>query len=312
MKIPNNSTNRKLNTSGLFGLVGLLAIVLIGTILINALPNLGVKANSLTTASALIDTSPNLGRASSFAVLAGSTVTNTGPSVVNGDVGVSPESATTGFPPGIVNGTIHAGDAVAQQAQTDLTTAYNDAASQPCVVNLTGLDLGGLTLTPGVYCFSSSAQLTGTLTLDAQGDPNAVFIFQIGSTLTTASGSSVQLINGANPCNVFWQVGSSATLGTASTFQGTIIALSSITITTGTTLNGRALARNGAVTLDTNVITKPECTTPTPTPTPTTTPTPIGPPTSKDQCKNDGWMSFDTPRTFKNQGDCIQFVNIGK
>jgi hypothetical protein len=202
----------------------------------------------------------SLGTADSFAVLAGTTVTNTGPTVVSGDLGVSPGTAVTGFPPGTVNnGTIHAGDAVAAQAQSDLTAAYNDAASRACAVVLTGQDLGGLTLTHGVYCFASSAQLTGTLTLDAQGDPNAVFIFQIGSTLTTASGSNINLINGAQSCNVFWQVGSSATLGTTTTFRGNILALTSNTATTGATVDGRLLARNGAVTLDSNTVTRAQC-----------------------------------------------------
>jgi len=201
----------------------------------------------------------SLGTADGFAVLGGSTVTNTGPTVVNGDLGVSPGSAVTGFPPGTVNGTIHAADAVAAQAQSDLTAAYIDAAGRACTVALTGQDLGGMTLTSGVYCFSSSAQLTGTLTLDAQGDPNAVFIFKIGSTLTTASGSNVNLINGAQSCNVFWQVGSSATLGTTTTFRGNILALTSITANTGATVAGRLLARNGAVTLDSNRVTRAQC-----------------------------------------------------
>jgi hypothetical protein len=199
-----------------------------------------------------------LGTAQNFAVLAGSTITNTGTTVVSGNVGVSPGSSVTGFPPGIVTGgSIHAADAVAAQAQSDLTTAYNTAAGMPCTTDLTGQDLGGLTLTPGVYCFASSASLTGTLTLNFQGNPNAVFVFKIGSTLTTASGSSVLLTNaGATTCppNVDWQVGSSATLGTGSTFAGNILALTSVTMTTGSTLNGRALARNGAVTLDTNTV----------------------------------------------------------
>ncbi|HEY5521123.1 MAG TPA: ice-binding family protein [Candidatus Limnocylindrales bacterium] len=200
-----------------------------------------------------------LGTAGAFAVLGASTVTNTGPSVINGDLGVSPGSAVTGFPPGIVNGTIHAADGVAAQAQSDLTTAYNNAAGQACNTNLTGQDLGGLTLTAGVYCFSSSAGLTGALTLNAKGVSGARFIFQVGSALTTASSSTVNYINGAQPCNVFWQIGSSATLGTATSFVGNIMALASITMTTGATLKGRALARNGAVTLDTNVITEATC-----------------------------------------------------
>jgi hypothetical protein len=214
-------------------------------------------------ASRLRATAPTLGTAASFAVLGGSTVTNTGATTVNGNLGVSPGSAVTGFPPGIVNGgTIHAADAVAAQAQSDANTAYNSLAGQPCDFSLTGQDLGGKTLVSGVYCFSSSAQLTGSLTLNGQGNPNAVFIFQIGSTLTTASASSVLLINGAQSCNVFWQVGSSATLGTGTAFAGSIIALTSNTLTTGARVNGRALARNGAVTLDTNQVSSPVCGTP--------------------------------------------------
>jgi len=214
-----------------------------------------------------------LGTADSFAVLGGQAVTNTGPTVVSGDLGVSPGSAVTGFPPGLVNnGTIHAADAVAAQAQSDLTIAYTDAAGRACTEDLTDQDLGGMTLTDGTYCFSSSAQLTGTVTLDAQGVSSAVFIFQIGSTLTTASASSVNLINGAQACNVFWQVGSSATLGTTTAFRGSIMALTSIGLSTGASIvEGRALARNGAVTLDTNTITRDTCATPMPTPTPAPT-----------------------------------------
>ncbi|MBI5445854.1 MAG: DUF3494 domain-containing protein, partial [Deltaproteobacteria bacterium] len=197
---------------------------------------------------------PSLGTAASFAVLAGSTVTNTGSSVVAGDVGVSPGTAIVGFPPGIVTppSTIHSADAVAAQAQVDLTTAYNAIAGTPTQVDMTGTDLGGLTLAPGVYGFTSTAQLTGTLTLDAQGDPAAVFLFKIGSTLTTASNSSIVVINGGSSCNLFWQVGSSATLGTTTTFAGNILADQSITLNTGARLSGRALARIGAVTLDGN------------------------------------------------------------
>ena len=203
----------------------------------------------------------NLGTADAFAVLGGQTVTNTGPSIIAGDLGVSPGSAVTGFPPGIVvpPGTIHPADAVALQAQNDLTVAYNTAAGLPCTADLTGQDLGGLTLTAGVYCFSSSAQLTGTVTLDGQGDPEAEFIFQVGSTLTTASSSSVVLINQAQACRVFHQVGSSATLGTGSQFVGTIMALTSVTANTDVSVVGRLLARNGSVTLDTNTITRPTC-----------------------------------------------------
>jgi len=200
-----------------------------------------------------------LGTADDFGVLGATTVTNTGLTVINGDVGLSPGTAVTGFPPGVVNGTIHAADAVAAQAQTDLTDAYNVAAGRPCDTLLTGQDLGGMVLTHGVYCFSSSAGLTGTLTLDGEGDPNAVFIFQIGSTLTTASASRVNFVNSAQSCLAIWQVGSSATLGTTTAFGGSILALTSITATTGATVDGRLLARNGAVTLDTNTVTSAQC-----------------------------------------------------
>jgi Ice-binding-like/PEP-CTERM motif len=202
----------------------------------------------------------DLGTAGEFAVLAGSTVTNTGPTLIDGgNVGVNPGTAITGFPPGTIapGFGIHSADALSLQAQNDLTVAYNTAAGLMPTQTLTG-DLGGLTLLPGTYFFSSSAQLTGMLTLNAQGDPNAQFVFQIGSTLTTASDSSVVTINGGPMpgCTVFWQVGSSATLGTGTAFEGHILALTSITMNTNATiLDGSALARNGAVTLDSNTIT---------------------------------------------------------
>jgi hypothetical protein len=222
-----------------------------------------------------------LGTATPFAVLAGTTVTNTGPSEISGSIGLSPGTAVVGFPPGHVrNGTIHAADAVALQAENDLTTAYNDAAGRGPVVDQTDRDLGGQTLTPGVYSASTSMGLTGTVTLDAKGDPAAVFIFKAGSTLLTASSSRVQLIGSAQPCNVFWQVGSSATIGSTTAFVGTVMALTSITLETGATVVGRMLARNGQVSLDTNTITRPTCATtptvssvtPTPTPGPSATP----------------------------------------
>ncbi len=231
----------------------------VGAVLTTVLVSAGLFA---LAGSAQAQTAPTLGTAGSFAVLGSSGVTNTGPTVVSGDLGTAPNPAITGFPPGtVVNGTFHANDAVAAQARSDATTAYGTLAGQPCDVNLSGQDLGGLTLVAGVYCFDSSAQLTGPLTLDAQGDPNAVFIFQIGSTLTTASNSSVVLINGADACNVFWKVGSSATLGTGTNpFVGTVIANISITANTNATVNGRLLALTGAVTLDSNTITRPICT----------------------------------------------------
>ena len=211
-----------------------------------------------SSADAAGPASVGLGTAADFAVLGGSAVTNTGPTVVNGNLGVSPGTAVSGFPPGTVNGTIHVADAVAAQAQSDVTTAYNDAAGRTGAGTVSG-NLGGQTLTPGIYKSESSLGLTGTLTLNGQGDEDAVFIFQVGSTLTTASASRVRLIGRADPCNVFWQVGSSATLGTDSTFTGTILALTSISVTTDVTIDGRALARNGAVTLDTNTITRTLC-----------------------------------------------------
>ena len=213
----------------------------------------GIGLVTLLFGSFQASAQPSLGTAASFAVLGSSTVTNTGATTVTGNLGVAPGSAITGFPPGIVvGGSIHAADATALQAQSDAATAYTFLAGQPCGTNLTGQDLGGKTLAPGIYCFSTSAQLTGTLTLDAQNNPNAVFIFQTGSTITTASTSLVRVINGGLNCNVFWAVGSSATLGSTTTFVGNILAVASVTLNTGANVNGRAIAQNGAVTLDAN------------------------------------------------------------
>ena len=205
-------------------------------------------------ASALAATNPGLGTAGTFAVLAGTTVTNTGPSWITGHLGVAPGCAVTGFPPG-TSGVQHKCDAVAITAKTNLTAAYVNAAAQPCPGgnNYTGVNLGGKSLVPGVYCQTTAPTLTGTLTLNGSG----IYIFQIGSTLITASGARVRLIGGAQPCQIFWQVSSSATIATSTTMVGTIMALTSIAMQTGATLNGRALARNGAVTLDTNRIIQP-------------------------------------------------------
>ena len=197
----------------------------------------------------------SLGSAEIFAVLAGSTVTNTGATTILGSIGVSPGTGITGIPGGQpTGGSIHDNDAVAAQAHSDLALAYTSLAGMVCppANDLTGQDLGGKTLGPGVYCFSSSAGLTGTLTLDGQGDAGAVFVIQIGSTLTTAGSSAVTLINGALNTNVYWQVGSSATLDLGSTIYGNIVAMTSITLNTGARVHGRVLARDGQVSMDTN------------------------------------------------------------
>jgi hypothetical protein len=201
-----------------------------------------------------------LGTADRFAVLGGSTITNTGDSVINGDLGLHPGSAVTGFPPGTINGAQHVSNALAQQAKIDLTTAYKDAAGRPLTATLPP-DAGGRVFTAGVYRTGSvpSLGLTGTLTLDGQGDPRAVFIFQIESTLVTATDSSISFINGAQACNTYWQVGSSATLGTRTAFRGNILALTSISVNDGVTVDGRLLARNGAVTLINDTITRSQC-----------------------------------------------------
>ena len=197
-----------------------------------------------------------------FGVLAGSTVTNSGPTVVLGNLGVSPGAAITGFAgiapggPGLVSGSINSANPFAAQAQIELTAAYNAAAGAASTATVAG-NLGGLTFFPGVYTSSSTLGITGTVTLNALGNPNAQFIFQIGSALTTATSSTVLLINGAQASNVFWQMGSSATLGTTSSFAGNLLALSSISLGTGAVLQGRALARTGAVTLLSNTITAP-------------------------------------------------------
>ncbi len=243
---PKESSKGARLTSRATGLTSLLALVL----------------TLALAGSAQAATSVGLGTAKSFAVLAGSGVTNTGPSVINGDLGTSPTPTVTGFggaPDGTVNGTIHQADATAAGAQANLTTAYNNAAGQG-PANTLATELGGQTLTPGVYDSQSGTfGITGTLTLNAQGDPNAVFIFKTATTLITASNSQVNLINGAQSCNVFWKVGSSATLGTDSVFVGNILALKSISLKSGVTVDGRLLARNGAVTLINDTVNRADC-----------------------------------------------------
>ncbi|MCU4185865.1 DUF3494 domain-containing protein [Acidiferrimicrobium sp. IK] len=217
---------------------------------------LAIAGVTITPADAAV-TTIDLGTAQFASVLAGQGVTNSGSTVLNLDLDTSPLPSVSGFPPGVTLGTEHLADGVAQTAQSDLTTAYDAAVAAPSTANVTGVDLGGRTLTEGVYTASSSMSLTGALTLS--GTSSSVFIFQAGTTLTTGSASSVLLSGGVSACNVFWQVGSSATLGADSTFVGNILALQSISLDTGATVQGRALARNGAVTLLGNVFSGSTC-----------------------------------------------------
>jgi hypothetical protein len=200
-----------------------------------------------------------LGTAAAYSVLGGQAVTNTGPTTLSGDLGVTPGTATTGFPPGIVGGSRHSADAAAGIARSDFTIAYDDAAGRASTHAVAG-DLVGRTLVDGVYTASGPLALSGTLTFDGQGDPNSVFIVQVASTLITATASHVVAINGAQACHIFWQVGSSATLGTASTFQGTVMASASVSVTTSVHIKGRVSARTGSVTLDNDVFSAPDCT----------------------------------------------------
>ena len=209
----------------------------------------------------------DLGTADSFAVLAGQGVTNTdSTTVINGNLGTSPLFAVTGFPPGVVIGEVHQADEVALQAQTDLTAAYNDAASRQPVTTI-GVELGGEVLVPGVYdSLAGYFEITGTLTLDATSDPDGIFVFKMASTLVTASYSNVVVLGGAGSCSIFWQVGSSATLGTYSAIVGNVLALTSIQAQTSAEVNGRLLARNASVTLDDVDVTATTCVAASPSP----------------------------------------------
>lgn len=249
------------------------------SITVSSLALLALALPTSSQAASAID----LGTARDFAVLAGAGVTNTGPTVVNGDLGTHPTFAVTGFggaPNGTVNGVIHQADAVALDAKNDLTTAYNNAAGQgpPTTIQT---DLGGLTLTPGVYTsVTGDFGLTGTLTLNAQGDPDAVFIFKSSSTLVTAASSQVNLINSAQSCRVYWQLGSSATLGAASDFVGNVLAQDSISVGNAVNVDGRLLARTASVTLINDTITRAQCAPGTPPPPP--------PPPPPDDGDDDG------------------------
>lgn len=223
----------------------------------NVSPRSGTAIDT-TTGTPPPDTGSGLLKsAATYGILAGTTITNTGPTQIIGDMALSPGSAVTGFPPGTYTGTLHINDTQANQAKLDLTAAYLDLAGRAPGTTKSG-NIGGQTLAPGTYTSSSSLAISsGDLILDGQGDANAVFIFQIASTLTTTSGRQVILAGGAQAKNIYWQVGSDATLGTTSVFQGNILALSSVTLLTGATMDGRAFARNGAVTLDNNIVTVP-------------------------------------------------------
>lgn len=249
-----NSTSRP-TASAVAAATSVIAVAVVGAMI------------AVVSTAAAAPSKVGLGTADSFGILAGSGITNTGPTTVTGDIGTFATTSITGLTSLTVSGTNHAGDGVTQDAKSDLTTAYTTAAGQGPATAVSA-DLVGLTLDPGVYNSASAIGLSGVLTLDAAGDPNAVWVFQAGSTLITASGSRVAMLNGAQACNVYWQVGSSATLGTNSTFRGTILALTSISLQTGATIDGRVLARNGAVTLDTNTITRSPCTTSTNSATP--------------------------------------------
>ncbi len=236
----------------------LLTVLMVGTVVLITGCKKDKDNPNVIPVQTTVHTTVALAGTSGFAVIAGSAVTNTGATVITGDLGLSPGTSIGGFPPGILNGTQHINDVTANQAKLDLTAAYNDAAGRTAtdIVTLSG-NLGGLTLTPGLYKSTSSLSISsGDLTFDAKGNANAIFIIQIASTLTTTSGRKVILNGGALASNIFWQVGSSATFGTTSVFKGTVMAMQSISFDTGAKLDGKALARNGAVTMAGNTIVK--------------------------------------------------------
>lgn len=246
-RISRHSRNNPRSLSGW----GILVPFLIGSVVI-------VGSVIVPTPADAAEAPVGLGTAAAFSVLAHSTVTNTGPSLLSADVGVSPGSAVTGFPPGIILGTTQVANGVASTAKADALVAFNDADGRVLPAAVPN-DLVGLTLLAGLHASPGPMSLSGEVTLDGGGDPDAVFIFQSPSTLITGSDALVTLTNGAQACNIVWQVDSSVTLGTDTAFQGTILAAASITLTTGATLQGRAHALNGAVTLDTNTITSGDC-----------------------------------------------------
>jgi hypothetical protein len=220
-------------------------------------PTTEAPANVITNQTT-IQTLVTLSGASNFAILAGSGVTSTGATIITGDLGLSPGTSVGGFPPGILNGTLHINDGTVNQAKLDLTAAYNDAAGRTSTdkVTLAG-NIGGLTLTPGLYKSTSSLAISsGDVTFDAKGNANAVFIIQIASAFTTTSGRKVILAGGALASHIFWQVGSSATIGTTSVLKGNLLVMQSISFATGATLDGLALTQNGAITLDGNTVSK--------------------------------------------------------
>jgi hypothetical protein len=253
-----------MKTKNFFTTLAMASVVLIGactksTVATPASSSTGNNTNPIVIPlQHTVQASVALSGASTLAILAGSSISNTGTTHVTGDMALSPGTSIGGFPPGILIGTQHINDNIATQAKLDLTAAYNDAAGRTCtdIVTLSG-NIGGLTLSPGLYKSTSSLAISsGDLTFDAKGNANAVFIIQIASSLTTTSGRKVFLAGGASASNIFWQVGTSATFGTTSVFQGTVMAMQSITFDTGATINGRGLARNGAVVMQGNTITK--------------------------------------------------------